>query len=363
MKILLIGEFSGLHLNLKQGLCKLGHQVTLAGGSDGFKKIPVDINFDVEGRTYIKNIQREVRPFASLPFFQGYDIVQLINPFAIFDFNASTRPELKLFFAKLFFKTLMQRNGKFFMLAAGDDAFFWRRSRNIMRYGPFDDFLKYDLKLNEFYMQEDRYYQFNKWLAEAVSGIIPVMYEYEVAYQGFKNLRPVIPLPINTDKIKYNKNYVNDKIYIFHGLNRYGFKGTRFVEEAFKILSERYPNDITCSIEGQLPLSEYLEIMDQTNIVIDQASSYSSGMNGLFALAMGKIVLGGAEPESLHSFGVSSSPIYNILPDTLDIVAKIETLIDQKSDFEILGQKSRNFVEEQHNYIKIAENYIAQWTQ
>ena len=103
--------------------------------------------------------------------------------------------------------------------------------------------------------------------------------------------------------------------------------------------------------------------MDQTNIVIDQASSYSSGMNGLFALAMGKIVLGGAEPESLHSFGVSSSPIYNILPEPLDIVAKIETLIDQKSDFEILGQKSRNFVEEQHNYIKIAENYIAQWTQ
>lgn len=361
MKILLLGEFSGLHLNLKQGLMALGHEVTLAGGSDGFKKIPVDINFDVEGTGSFKDFLREVRPFLSLPGFHGYDIVQLINPFAIFNFHASAKPELKILFAKLFFKTLIQRNGKFFMLGAGDDAFFWSRSRKKMRYGPFDDFLKFDLKMSQFYMEEERYYVFNKWLAEVASGIIPVMYEYEVAYQDFKNLRPVIPLPINTDKIKYNKNIVRNKIHIFHGLNRYGFKGTRFVEEAFKILSNKYPNEIKCSIEGQLPLSDYLEIMDQTNIVVDQTCSYSSGMNGLLAMSMGKIVLGGAEPESLQSFGVTSSPIHNILPDPQDIVMKIEGLIDQKNDFELLGQRSRSYIEENHHYIKVAGNYLIQW--
>ena len=150
MKILLLGEFSGLHSNLKQGLSALGHEVTLAGGGDGFKKIPVDINFDVDGVGFIKNLQRKILPFAYLPIFGGYDIVQLINPFAIFDFHAIAKPELKLFFARLFFNTLMQRNNKFFMLAAGDDAFFWRHSRNEMRYCPFDDFLIYDLKMTSF---------------------------------------------------------------------------------------------------------------------------------------------------------------------------------------------------------------------
>ena len=361
MKILLLGEFSGLHSNLKQGLLALGHQVTLAGGGDGFKKIPVDINFDVAGKSFFRNIQREIMPYAYLPVFRGYDVVQLINPFAIFDFHGSKNPERKISFAKFFFDTIIRQNKKFFLLAAGDDAFFWRRSRYDMRYGPFDDFLRFDLKMNNFYMEEERYFMFNKWLGEAANGIIPVMYEYEVAYKGFKNLRSVVPLPINIDKIKYKPNKPDKKIKIFHGLNRYGFKGTRFIEDAFQILAEKYPDELSCNIEGQLPLNEYLGILEQSNIVIDQTNSYSSGMNGLFALAMGKIVLGGAERESLQSFGIVDSPIYNILPDAQHIIMTVEKLMKQKKDFESLGVSSRKFIEANHNYITVAEKYIQNW--
>ena len=35
MKILLMGEFSGFYLNLKQGLQELGAEVTLAANGDG----------------------------------------------------------------------------------------------------------------------------------------------------------------------------------------------------------------------------------------------------------------------------------------------------------------------------------------
>ena len=35
MKILLLGEYSGLHLNLRDGLRELGHDVVLASAGDG----------------------------------------------------------------------------------------------------------------------------------------------------------------------------------------------------------------------------------------------------------------------------------------------------------------------------------------
>ena len=46
MRILLIGEYSGLHNSLKEGLEKNGHEVTLIGSGDGFKKYPMDINIE-----------------------------------------------------------------------------------------------------------------------------------------------------------------------------------------------------------------------------------------------------------------------------------------------------------------------------
>ena len=43
MKILLIGEYNRSHNFLKQGLQNLGHQATVVGLTDGFKKVDVDI--------------------------------------------------------------------------------------------------------------------------------------------------------------------------------------------------------------------------------------------------------------------------------------------------------------------------------
>ena len=43
MKVLLIGEYSNLHNNLKKGLIDLGHEVTLVSFGDGFKDFSSDI--------------------------------------------------------------------------------------------------------------------------------------------------------------------------------------------------------------------------------------------------------------------------------------------------------------------------------
>ena len=65
--------------------------------------------------------------------------------------------------------------------------------------------------------------------------------EYKTCYEDHKKLLNFIEMPMNSEEISFFENDVKDKIVIFHGLNRYGFKGTRHIEAAFKILEKNIP--------------------------------------------------------------------------------------------------------------------------
>jgi len=52
-QILLLGEFSGLHTNLKEGLEELGHSANLVSSGDGEKNIKRDI--DISSFTSVRN--------------------------------------------------------------------------------------------------------------------------------------------------------------------------------------------------------------------------------------------------------------------------------------------------------------------
>ena len=354
MKILLLGEFSALHKNLKEGLVALGHEVDIASSGDVWKNIPRDIDLKVEGNYITRKIKRIYKLYKLLNLVKQYDIVQLVNAFVFYK---------KLIPNKLFISNLIKNSKKFYLLGAGSDSYFWLNGRKKLKYGPFEDFLKYDSNnATGHYMENSRAFEINKYIADNCDGIIPIMFEYETSYENHPNLKKTIPIPMNIEKIEYQDNIVKDKIVVFHGLNRYGFKGTRHVEEAFKILAKKYPDDLELIIDGKMPLEKYLEVMAKTNVIIDQTNSYSLGVNGIYALAMGKIVLGGAEPESLKSLGVESSPVINIKPNAQSIVGAIEKLLENKEKITMLGQKSRKFSEGTHGHINIAKKYLEVWS-
>ena len=353
MKILLLGEFSGLHNNLKDGLIELGHEVIIASAQDGSKKISVDINFESKLPSIFKNFGNKIiNPILNLNKLKNFDIVQIINPF---EFYSNFIP------TSFFLDQIINNNNKTFLLAAGSDSYFWRNGKNLLKYGPFEESLAHDYKSKSHFMESNRSFEYNKHVVEKVRGVIPIMYEYELSYRGEDKLLETIPIPINTDKIEYKKNLVTDKIKVFHGLNRYGFKGTRYVEDAFKYLQNYYPNELELKIEGKLPINKYLELLNESNVVIDQVLSHSSGLNGLYALAMGKVVLGGAEPESFKSLGIKRSPVINIKPNKESIIEAIEYLIFNKHNIPDIGEESRLFIENYHNYILIAKKYIDVW--
>lgn len=352
MKILLLGEFSALHKNLKEGLVGLGHEVTIIASGDGWKKIPCDINVGVEGNGYLAKIKRRMKLFSVLLRSKNYDVVQIVNVGFI---------GLKFFPVKFILDRLIKKNGKVFLLAAGDDAFFWKFGRERLKYHPLDESLRYDLKQKKSIYESKFFLVCNKYIVNCVRGIIPVMYEYQICYKEQPNLLAVIPIPVNVDLIAYEKNIIKDKITIFHGLNRPGFKGTRHVEEAFKILKERYPEELELIIEGNLPLDEYLKLMKRTNVVIDQLYSHSCGVNAIYALAMGKVVMGGGEPESLSSLNIESSPVINLNPNANSIIEEVEKLLNKKGEFVSMGYASRQFAERVHGHLNIAEKYINSW--
>lgn len=352
MKVLLLGEFSGLYKNLKEGLEELGHEAVTASAGDGFKKIPADIDFSSSAPGVLGKIHRKINPLFCVNDLKGYDVVQLVNPFIFYH---------RFFPNKYFYDRIIGQNDKFFISAAGDDAYFWRYGRKALRYGPFDDFLKYDFKKKTHPLELEEYFEFNKCLVDKSCGVIPIMYEYEVSYQGCDKRLKTIPIAVNLNGVSYSDNVLSGRLVVFHGLSRYGFKGTRFVEEAFDILSRRYPNDLELIIRGHMPLGEYLELMSKANVVIDQVNSYSCGVNGIYAMAMGKVVIGGAEPESLKSHSVASSPVFNVWPSVESIVSAVEDVLERRNQIRQMGEEARNYVEVNHSHTKIAQQYIDLW--
>lgn len=353
MKILFLGDYSSLFSNLKDGLIELGHDAVIAANGDGFKSIPCDVNFRSSKNGILGKIETRLLPFMKMNEFKNFDVVQLINPFEF---------SVKGFHPKFFFNFIKKNNGRFFMSAAGDDAFFWTVGRARLAYGPFDDYLKFDIKKKKYWMESRKAISFNKWMVDQVDGVIPIMYEYEISYSDQPKRLATIPIPVNTKKIEYQENKVGNKIVIFHGLNRYGFKGTRHVEKAFEYLRSKYPNDLELVIDGKMPLDAYLSLMRRTNVVIDQTNTYSIGVNGVYALAMGKVVMGGAEPESLNSLGVEESPVINLKPSSESIIESVEMILENRSSIKDIGYLGRRFAENSHGHLVVAQKYVDLWS-
>ena len=354
MKILLLGEFSGFYTHLSHGLRQLGHDVTLACSGDGWKKIEGDILLGPSGPTVRHDLIWYFKALKLHQLARKYDVIQFINPFSVFP---------KIFFPLTrAFKEIRENSCRLYMSAAGCDAFFWSHGRKSLRYGPFDDTLAIDKSLGSAFFCTNYAYKINSQIADMVDGIIPVMHEYHVSYVGHPKVKKIIPLPVNLEKIKFKPLKKNEKIVIFHGINRPGFKGTRHIEKAFTEINKKYPRDVECVIANRMPYCEYLKTLSLTHVVVDQVNSYSSGMNALISLAMGKIVIGGAEKEGLLSMGMVDSPVFNAEPSPASVIENIERILEQKGDIEELSFHSRRFVEENHDYIKIASRYLDLWS-
>lgn len=352
MKVLLIGEFSGYHRALRDGLRALGHDAVVAGTGDGNKFIPVDIDIGSRRGGLVGKLDRIAKAHALVSTVAEYDVVQVINPW-VFPRGLGLNSKL--------LRDVRMRSKKMFLSACGDDAFFVQKGINELRYSPIPDAMRIDFQAEVHPLDNDRDLAWNDEIAEFVDGVIPVMHEYHVGYADRPNCRPTIPLPINLEETQYIENTAREKILFMHGAGRTGFKGTNYILGSFEVIAEKFPGQCEFAHIGNLPVGDYLSYMRRVNVVVDQTSSYSCGMNALFALAMGKVVLGGAEPESFEMYGGEVPPVLNIRPQVQDIVETIRGVLERREELHTLGERSRLFVERHHDHRKIASRYLAEW--
>lgn len=362
MKILLVGEYSNVHWTLAKGLRALGHKVIVASNGDFWKNYPRDIDLRRDSLGKKDTLSFLWRLVKALPKMRGYDVVQLINPMF-----------LELTSDKIFpiYNYLRKHNKKVFMSACGMD-YYWVKTglEKAFRYGDFNigDKMRQCAMNDRFiadFMQGAKR-ELNEYIAKDCDGIISGLYENDVCYQRvFPEKTQFIPFPIDMSEINPRVAHPeSDKLRIFIGVQkgREEYKGTDVMYPCLLKLKESYPDRVEVLRVESVPYKEYCELMNTSDVLIDQLYSYTPSMNPLMAMAKGLVVVGGGEEENYEILGETElRPIVNVLPDVNDVYAKLESLVLNPDDVTRRQHESVTYIERHHDHIKVAARYVEFW--
>ncbi|NQY28601.1 MAG: glycosyltransferase [Flavobacteriaceae bacterium] len=378
MKILLVGEYSGLHNSLKEGLIQLNHKVTLVSSGDNFKKYPSDfytnpkfieqnfllnIVFKLLRKLHfidLKKIETGIRAYIILKKLKGFDIVQLINIDACGSYP---------FIEKKIVSLLKKQNNKLFLLSAGTDYYSVKYAVNKkIRYSILTPL--FEQKVTEKYFKPTLkfitkpYRKLNDYVYKNINGVIASDLDYHIPLKNHPKYLGLVPNCIVFDKFNFELPEIHHKIIIYHGINNYNYykKGNDIFEEALTILSKKHPNKIEIITTRSIPYAAYINTYNKAHILLDQVYAYDQGYNALEAMAKGKVVFTGAEKEWLTYYNLKEDTVaINALPCAKEIAKKLEWLILNPHQIKVISKNARAFIEREHNYIKSAQKYIEKW--
>ncbi len=362
MKILLVGEYSNVHWTLAEGLRALGHEVTVVSDGDGWKNYPRDI--DLRRRSlgkfdtlrYLFDIRR------IMPSLRGYDVVQLINPVFL-----DLRGERIL----PYYQQLRRQNGRMFLGSFGIDKPWVEEGLkpDTLRYSDFYLFGKrrqnaFTEEMEANWLKGSKARLFND-VADDCDGIIAGLYEnYICCRPRYEGKLQFIPFPINLKQIKPKESH-EPPIRFFIGIqrSRSEYKGTDIMFSALKKLKVLHPEDMEIVEAADVPFATYQNLMNHSDVLLDQLYSYTPGMNGLLAMAKGLVLVGGGEEEHYQLLGEDElRPIVNVQPNEDDIVQQIEgRLLAHPEHIGQMSLDSIEYIRRHHDHIAVAQQYLEVW--
>ena len=373
MKILLVGEYSRLHNSLKEGLMSLGHEVVLIASGDFFKDYPADIKLK---KKFYNGFTKKIKVGLYLLFgiditsinfrnqffkhkkeLQGFDVVQLINESPL-----GVLPKHE----KEIISFLKEQNKKLILLSCGTDYISVKfAAEKKFRYSIFTPFFEGRIVKNQFepalkYLKPD-FVDLHHFVYKNSEKVIASDMDYHLPLENHPKYFGLIPNPINTDKIAFIPNKIEEKIIIFHGVNRgnYYKKGNDLFDAALKQIQQKYAAQVEIIRTENIPYNQYIELYNKAHILLDQVYAYDQGYNALEAMAKGKVVFTGAETEFLKYYNLAENQVnINALPDVNDLVKNLSRLIENPLEIEKIGKNARAFIEKEHHYVKIAEKYL-----
>lgn len=341
MNILLVGEFSSVHNNLKAGLIELGHKVILMSDGDGWKNYNSDISlFRYPKKGIINYLRNALHFFNSIRKVKKVDVIQFINPMIL--------PLYVIVYFK--FRKLFTKN-KYVYYACGTDPAFLN-SRDEFDYFPFD----------EKNSSETPKYHFIRLLAYRLfityqDAIVPAMYTYFVGYRDNDKCLEPIPLPGSGDYTE--DKVINKPLKILFGISRREFKGAKHILKALDKLNSSKEFNAEVSIVEKVPFKEYEKLVSEYDILIDQCKSYDYGMNAISALEKGLIVFSGSEYLAMKYIGAYKSPVINIIKDSELIIKRINEIVNLSEDaLNEISSNSLYHARKFHNPLCIAKKFV-----
>jgi len=336
MRILLIGEFSGVHLNFKRVFENEGHKVTLVADGDSFKKFAYDINL-INGGGFWGFIKGLLVFVLNLRKFIGNDIVQFNSPFALPSY----------FYLIGIYQFIISANKKIIYYVGGTDSAFLK-ARYAFEYFPFDEFNNNERPKFSLLDKKVEHYFLRK-----VNVIIPSNYMYSVPYEGNSKLAGLVPFPkfnVSGSDLCYS---VQGKVKILYARTRDGFKGSEYIIPALDLLKLKYSEFLDVEIVCRLPYFSFIDKVCQADILIDQCKSYDYGMNAILGMELGCIVFSGAEVKAINYSGIPTWPVINIRPSIDEIFNQLNSLLANKSLLPNLKNHSKSYVDTVHSDTRV----------
>lgn len=380
MKILLIGEYSGVHTTIAKKIKESKeYDINIIHDGDGYKNFKPDILIKIEGKVFNNRVLRKFYALYKLllNFFgltgafkilkyrkelrklKNYDVVQLINPIFLSGFGAWVN--LLIFFY------LRRNNKKIVLLAVGDDtawvkaclykkieySFFDRMNvKNILKFLP-----------TLFHLYSPAYYLLNKYVVKNSDVIVAGVYDYYLAYHGEHDNLVYIPLSIEIDRDFIPFKFSGYPIKIFHGwqLGRELKKGNDIFDKAILKLKKNYQDKVDYQIVSNVPYAEYIRLFNDSIIFIDQCYSMGKGINALLGMSNSKVVFSGNEKNlEIYNSKIKDSLI-NALPDESQIYFELENLVNNPHLLEIYSRNAYAYAYEYHNIDKNIFRFIEMW--
>ena len=363
MKILLLGDYSGLHATLARCLSRRGHHVTVISDRGNYMMTDTDICLARDPGT-LGSVRYLLDCLSLLPRLRGYDVVQLINPNFL---------KLKPSKIRFFYDYLRSNNRSVFLTLAGNDYYFVKAciEGKLFRYSEFrigDKPTSYARRYpeREYAWLGKSNERYARHVYETIDGAMAVLPEY------FMSAVPVLSerlsytgIPVDVDNIKLPPAdfSVDIPVTFFVGIKSEMElqKGFDIILPAVKQILDRYPDRCRLKIVRDLPLDKYLNEMAGAHVVIDQLYSYSPATNALMTMASGRVALSGAEPEYYDFIKEKDAyPVVRLNPYT-DLQSDLIRLITDRDSLISRSIDGPSFVRRHNDVNIVADRFVAHW--
>lgn len=364
MKILFAGDYSNFHATLAAELRRRGHQATVL--SSGSRCMDTERDIDLSRRPGLFGSFGYLgRVFNVWPQLKDYDIVQLINPNFL-----HLRPGK----IRYFFRELVRQNAHVCLSLAGSDPVTVKGciEDDLFRYSEFrigqekSPYAKATPNV-EYRWMNGTMGDHCRFIYENTEAAMSALYEYHVAakpYLGDKLTYTGIPVDLNKIREVPFAIPADGKVNLMIGIkSEYElFKGTDRLLAAAREVEHRHPDKCRVLVARDLPYTEYLKMLSEAHVVLDQLYSYTPATNALETMAMGKVAVSGAEPEYYDFIDESElHPIVNVVPDDSLIVQTLEHLVLDPADMRRRAAMGRDFVKKHNSAASVANKFLDRW--